>query len=541
MQSAPKQKAATEPQPPPGIAVGDELYFRHESGPRAGRVVAHGKHGCTLEHDGSPCKVKWEHVLGHKKRAAQHYTVVDQGEDGMIVEDANGKRRFIGVPDDAREERLVAKAFGDDEQVMLFLKSDGSMKNRPGLSQKKITDKTGRQQTKWVRTNKDEGAKRQGAAPDGEAGAAQGYGTHNLQAGDKVSFEAGDFKGSGKIVGTPGKDGAHVKDASGRVHAVRWSEITGHDKNGAEKPKVESKVRGEQKPIPAEKFKAADYAKQHDDENVTPDAILSHFPADTKDKIAQVQERLKSVEQTIDQHRQGDGYSEKRARLHREIYDHFLSEQRVDAATPPDGEKPTFTILGGRGGSGKSWFKGKAYDPDKSIVLDADEIKGMLPEYEGWNAAQVHEESSDILKNLLNACRQLGVNVVLDGTLNTSKSAIDKVKAFKDSGYRIEAHYMHLPRQEAAKRAVSRFLGKTNRYVPVDVVLSNRHNEANFDEVRKHADKWSFRDNNVPEGHEPKLISQSENGSSDKSQAKKEGEPLTKSEAPLILVLWRKQ
>lgn len=544
MAAAPKPQAPAEPQPLPGVAVGDELYFQHAGTPRAGRVLAHGKHGCTLECEGEHHRVKWEHVLGHKKRAAQHYAVVDQGEDGMIVEDANGTRRFVAIPNEAREDGLVMKTLSDGRQV-LFLKA-GPIKNRPGLTQKKIVDKTGRQQTKYVRVNKDEGGKRERAAPEQEAGAAQGYGTHNLQAGDTVSFAAGDFKGSGTIVGTPGKDGAHVKDASGRVHTVGWAEITGHDKNGAQKPKVDGEVRGEQKPVPPDQFKAADYAKQHDDANVTPDDILSHFPPDTKDKIADVQERLKAVEQTIDQHREGEGYSEKRAKLHREIYDHFLSPQRVEAAMPPEGQEPTLTILGGRGGSGKSWFKGKVYDPDKAIVLDADEIKGMLPEYEGWNAAQVHEESSDILKNLLGACRQLGVNVVLDGTLNTAKSALDKVKAFKGDGYRIEAHYMHLPRQEAAKRAVSRFLGKTNRYVPVDVVLDNRHNEANFDEVRKHADKWSFRDNNVEHGQEPKLISQSGGGKAagdgeeSGSQAKKQGEPLTKSDTPLILMLWRK-
>lgn len=538
MHSAQKPNNPAELQPP-GVEVGDELYFHHAGEPRSGRVLAHGQHGCTLEHEGEPHKIKWEHVLGHKKRASQHYSVVDQGEDGMIVEDENGNRRFIGVSDEAREDRMIAKAFGEGRQILL--KARGPMKNRPGLTQKKITDQTGRQQTKWVRTNQEQGGERKRAAPEGEAGAAQGYGTHNLQRGDKVSFEAGDFKGSGKIIGEPGPDGAHVKDSSGRVHQVRWAEITGHDKNGAEKPKVDSEVRGEQKPIPPDKFKAADYAKQRDDPKVTPDTILSHFPSDTKDKIAEVQKRLKAVEQTIDQHREGDGYSAKRAKLHREIYDHFLSEQRVDAATPPEGEKPYFTILGGRGGSGKSWFKGKVYDADKSIVLDADEIKGMLPEYEGWNAAQVHEESSDILKNLLNACRQLGLNVVLDGTLNTSKSAVEKVRTFKDDGYHIEAHYMHLPRQEAAKRAVSRFLGKTNRYVPVDVVLSNRKNEANFDEVRKHADKWSFRDNNVKQGKEPKLISQGENAPKDKSQEKKEDKPLTKSEGPLMLLVWKNQ
>lgn len=528
-----------EAAPRPGVAVGDDLYFKHAGQPCAGRVMAHGQHGCTLDHDGKQRQVKWEHVLGHKKRATQRYSVVDQGEDGMIIEDANGARQFIGVDNEARENPMVVKAHGGDR--LLFLKADGPLANRPGLSKKQITDKTGRQQTKWVRTNKDtSGGDRKPAAP--EAGASGGYGTHNLQAGDTVQFKAGDFEGSGEIVGEPGADGAHVKDSSGRLHPVRWSEITGHDdKGGAEKPKVDAEVRGEQKPVSGDKFKAADYAKQHDDPNASEESVLSHFPADTKDKIADVQERLKSIEQTIDQHKEGDGYSAERAKLHQKIFEHFLSPERVEAAMPAEGEKPTFTILGGRGGSGKSWFKGKVYDGDKAIVLDADEIKGMMPEYEGWNAASVHDESSDILKNMLKASRRLGLNVVLDGTLNTSKSAMDKVNAFKGAGYRIEAHYMHLPRQEAAKRAVSRFLGKTNRYVPTDVVLANRHNEANFDEVRKHADKWSFRDNNVEHGQEPKLISEGGGKESDESQDGKATEPLTKSEHALILMVRRKK
>jgi predicted kinase len=165
-------------------------------------------------------------------------------------------------------------------------------------------------------------------------------------------------------------------------------------------------------------------------------------------------------------------------------------------------------MLGGRGGSGKSWVKGQVYDPEKAIVLDADEIKGMLPEYEGFNAAQVHEESSDILESIMTGAMSLGLNVVLDATMKTEKSALRKVERFKGSGYRIEAHYMHLPRQDAAKRAVARFMGKTKRYVPVNVVLGNVGNEATFEAVKKHADAWSFRDNNVAKGEEPKLISE---------------------------------
>ena len=86
--------------------AGDEVYFHKSGTPVAGKVLCAGKHGCTVEHEGAQHKVKWEHVAGHKKRAVQRYRVVDEGADGMIVEDSMGKRRFVGIPPEARGERL---------------------------------------------------------------------------------------------------------------------------------------------------------------------------------------------------------------------------------------------------------------------------------------------------------------------------------------------------------------------------------------------------------------------------------------------------
>lgn len=86
--------------------AGDEIYFHKGGQPVSGKVLCAGKHGCTVEHDGKPHKLKWEHVAGHKKRAEQHYTVVEEGEDGIIVQDASGKRRLVSIPPEARAERL---------------------------------------------------------------------------------------------------------------------------------------------------------------------------------------------------------------------------------------------------------------------------------------------------------------------------------------------------------------------------------------------------------------------------------------------------
>ncbi len=86
--------------------AGDEVYFHKGGQPAAGKVVCSGKHGCTVDHKGERHKVKWERVLGHKKRAERRYHVEDEGEDGMIVRDDTGKRHFVGIPPEAKAERL---------------------------------------------------------------------------------------------------------------------------------------------------------------------------------------------------------------------------------------------------------------------------------------------------------------------------------------------------------------------------------------------------------------------------------------------------
>ncbi len=277
-------------------------------------------------------------------------------------------------------------------------------------------------------------------------------------------------------------------------------------------------------------FSAAKFRQRYDDANVTPASILASFPANTKTKILETEKKLGALTSTNELYAKGDVYSNQRLALHEKIlyegvegfdpdtgkkkfYAPLLDKSQMKASLPDSG-KPTFTILGGRGGSGKSAFDGekfpqaKVYDKDSVVLFDSDVIKHMLPEFRGFNANQVHEESSHILEIAVNRAREAGVNVVLDGTLKSRKSALGYVDKFKKTGYRIEAHYMHLPRQEAAKRAVSRFLGPTGRYVPAEIILGNVDNEANFDELTKIADNWSFRDNNVPRGEPPRLVAQ---------------------------------
>jgi predicted kinase len=279
--------------------------------------------------------------------------------------------------------------------------------------------------------------------------------------------------------------------------------------------------------VDPENFNAAEWAKQWADPNATPtiegvEYILKSFGKQGEEisqKIRETNERLKVRPMTMQKYRlSGEGesarYTDEREKLHGEIMTKLLSPDKLRVARPLPGEKPTMMILGGRGGSGKSWFAKNVYNPDKYIVLDADAIKGMLPEFEGWNAQDVHEESSDILEQMIGMCIREGLNVVLDITMKTPMTALAKTLRFKAAGYSTEAHYMHLPAQEAAKRAIGRFRTDngdfSGRYVPVEAILKNTTNEDSFDQVKGLVDKWSFRDNNVKRGEQPILISEGE-------------------------------
>lgn len=87
--------------------AGDEIFFHKGGQPVAGKVICAGQHGCTVDHGGQRHKVRWEHVAGHKKRGLNNYKVVDHGEDGLIVADSTGRRQYVGIPPEARGERLV--------------------------------------------------------------------------------------------------------------------------------------------------------------------------------------------------------------------------------------------------------------------------------------------------------------------------------------------------------------------------------------------------------------------------------------------------
>lgn len=233
----PKSKKPVDPADLPDVELHDEVYFRHAAGPKTGRVLARGQHGCTIEADGTRHKVKWESFLGHKVRVRPDVKVVDQGKDGMIVEDPHGRRRYVHDPVDETPPPLTKSLL---PPVLFFAGREELMKaiaNRPGLSLQETTDRTGKRTKRWKRTQKPvpkihvkaaaehtDPRKKKAAEPEAHA------------EGAAVEFAGG----PGKVVGDPGKDGAHVQDETGKIHKVAWGDMkaaaAGGGKGGGDEP-----------------------------------------------------------------------------------------------------------------------------------------------------------------------------------------------------------------------------------------------------------------------------------------------------------------
>lgn len=284
---------------------------------------------------------------------------------------------------------------------------------------------------------------------------------------------------------------------------------------------------GETAPV-AQKLRA------HYDSNNTEDQVLHAFPTKTQQMVARtkadIAEAIQQGKITAQMHatknaRGQNAYSKERLKLHDKILNDLFSPQAIAAARPAAGEQPTAYFLGGRGGSGKSQFSKAVdpehgvYDPKKVIALDPDDIKERLGlrekggdgGYHGWNAFTYHEESGDVMDKALRLARKLKVNVVVDQTMKSDPS--HKIKQFKSKGFRTEGHYMFLPEAMAAQRAVGRYENGGDfkgRFVPPDIVLGNKNNEANFDKNIPLFDNWSVRRNDVKRGESAKLVAQKE-------------------------------
>lgn len=258
---------------------------------------------------------------------------------------------------------------------------------------------------------------------------------------------------------------------------------------------------------------ASELFAKHHDPSITAEDVVAKTPgaATAIDNVMKKLAKGVATNAPVDEGGfiQKDGtYTPERQALHQQILENIFSPAQVKAATPKAGEKPLLSVLGGRGGSGKSWLtKNKVADPDKAVYLNSDDIQAMLPGQKGWNAALYHEEASDITAKANEIAKSLGLNVIHDATMRSLKGAAARVDEFKNAGYTVNAHYMFLPPHMSTQRGLERFMrgGETGRFVPPAYLMGSTTNEASFDSLKPKLDNWTIHENM---GASPKLVAQ---------------------------------
>ncbi len=231
--------------------------------------------------------------------------------------------------------------------------------------------------------------------------------------------------------------------------------------------------------------------------------------------IQQAMREVSAGTSTHHLYRQSDGtYDPERAKLHDSIIGAMFNPR---AAAEP-GQRPHAVILLGAPASGKT----TALQPAAKelgvefTVINADDVKDRLPEYNGRNAGLVHEESSDIAEGqLLPKALQANHHVLLDITGANGNKVKGMVERFHKMGYEISILYAHLPVEKSCARAVQRFRS-SGRFVPPSYIAKtvDGRPEETYNELKQdpRVTHWRRYSTDVEQGEQAPLQEQGGEG-----------------------------
>lgn len=109
----------------------------------------------------------------------------------------------------------------------------------------------------------------------------------------------------------------------------------------------------------------------------------------------------------------------------------------------------------------------------KSFEFDNDEIKKLLPGYNEYGAAYVHNNSKAVQKYAMQAFNKggalSGANLAIP-IIGSEVDSVDKwIEPLQEAGYDIHIHHVEISNKESMNRMVGRAI-KTGRYIPLEVI-----------------------------------------------------------------------
>ena len=186
-------------------------------------------------------------------------------------------------------------------------------------------------------------------------------------------------------------------------------------------------------------------------------------------------------------------------------------------------------IAGGMAGAGKSTVLEHSARIDKSqyLTINPDVIKeemarrDLVPRVPGLSPMEasdlVHEESSEIAKQLAHRAQADGKNVVWDITMSSQASTEQRIGDLRSSGYtHIEGIFVDIPVETSVARADARHRqghdeyrcgdGLGGRFVPAELIKGQADpdwgsvNRKTFEAVKHRFEEWSLYDNSTDGG-----------------------------------------
>jgi predicted kinase len=193
----------------------------------------------------------------------------------------------------------------------------------------------------------------------------------------------------------------------------------------------------------------------------------------------------------------------------REVLRQRLADDAFLKVKSPQANRQAWVIVG-HAGSGKTTIGVPLAAANGAHLLDADAIMERLPEYQGYNANNLHEEASQISSRVFKRAVAQGHNLVLTTIGKDPGDVASIANGLGAQGYQLHALHAQLPAGKAAQRAVERFY-HTGRLVDPDYILNMVGDDAprrSFNALAQHPATVSAAvvSTDVPVGHAPRLI-----------------------------------
>ena len=217
------------------------------------------------------------------------------------------------------------------------------------------------------------------------------------------------------------------------------------------------------------------------------------------------------TERTFNDPRTGDTFTGYESAIQR-LYDDARVLGYVDDKMPvPDApslfDKRAVVILGPPA-AGKSSIANPIARKYGAAIIDPDEAKKLLPEFnDGAGATAVHEESGFLAEVVMAKALDEGINMVIPKVGGKPGSIQRIIKKLKANGYRVDLVGMDVSYINARNRMFMRFLN-TGRYIPLEYIKEVGDGPMNTYNILKKeglADGYTHIDNNGQRG-QPKPV-----------------------------------